>query len=346
VFGKIIASLYDKVFINIVSQYTKTVLYIEVVGSKGVKSRVYKEFSHTQPFHDIVHFVQEYQRISPFSYVSFLDASDMQGALPTCDKERLSYYYDLSTSLVQCYENRWLYYTSKSDIEALKKSYETFGVDFVFSPFLLVHNFFQDKVGGDVGLYVLIEHHAISLTIFKENQLLFAKYLEVEHPGDVIHFEDEEGLNIEDEESLEDLDEGIDLEDIEIDDDEIETLEDFGDIEDLDSVEDIEDFAEHQDEQEELLEYEEMEVEQKVHDTTSEDYQRFSLIEKGVGTFYSDTRYESEFLENIYIADSVGVSADLRKYLEEEMFLNVYIRKIDIGAEICELAKEELQHAL
>ena len=47
-------------------------------------------------------------------------------------------------------------------------------------------------------------------------------------------------------------------------------------------------------------------------------------------------------MESVYIADGVGVSEDLKRFLEEEMFLSVYVRKMDLSMQICELAKGEL----
>ncbi len=73
-----------------------------------------------------------------------------------------------------------------------------------------------------------------------------------------------------------------------------------------------------------------------------EDYQRFLLIHSSLGHYYSDEKYDSQFIESVYIADSIGVGDDLSRYLEEEMFLNVYIRKIDLGYEIAQLVKMEL----
>ena len=77
-------------------------------------------------------------------------------------------------------------------------------------------------------------------------------------------------------------------------------------------------------------------------DGMNEDFQRFSLIQSAVNTFYKDEKFESEFIENIYIGDGVGVSSDLKRYLEEEMFLNVYIRHLDLAGELCTIAKMEL----
>ncbi len=42
------------------------------------------------------------------------------------------------------------------------------------------------------------------------------------------------------------------------------------------------------------------------------------------------------------MADAVGVSLDMKRYFEEEMFMNVYIRRIVLGDALLELAKEEL----
>ena len=128
---------------------------------------------------------------------------------------------------------------------------------------------------------------------------------------------------------------GIDLEDVSVLDnmEELEDLDAFGDIEDLDSLEEIDEFSENKDVEEEFHDAVE-EVSQESESSFNEDYQRFSLIHSVLGNYYSDEEAESKFIENVYIADGVGVSSDLKRYLEEEMFLNVYIRQANIGAEL------------
>ena len=69
---------------------------------------------------------------------------------------------------------------------------------------------------------------------------------------------------------------------------------------------------------------------------------RFLLIQSAVNKFYKDDRFKSEFVEAVYIADGVGISKDLKKYLEEEMFLSVYVRHINLAHELCNTAKLEL----
>ena len=340
--SKIFESLYVKVLVNIVLQKEKTLVYIEVRSHKKLLRHAYMDFPTTQPNDAMKEFIFHYTHESPYFYISFLDNATEQGALPTCTKSKLSYYYDLSESEYRCFNNNWSFYTAKSDLYTLEKKFSSIGVDFIFSPFVVLYNFFKDKVSSNIALFVLIQEDSISLSVFEHNELLYAKYMQFDllSEGDILS---ENNGSIEDDISdLDDIsfDDSIDLEDIDVD-DQIESLEDFGDIEDLDSIEDIDQFSENKDIEEELFESEDR-LEDGDEEHFQEDYQRFSLIEKGVGLFYADERYKSTFIENIYIADSMGVSNDLKRYLEEEMFLNVYIRKIDLSVEVCELTKEEL----
>ena len=195
-------------------------------------------------------------------------------------------------------------------------------------------------------MFILIEEGAMSLSIFNNSELLYGDYLdiEVEIGSDDLIMEDI--LDDEDE----DMDLGLDDESINLDDidsiDDIDELDDFGDIADLDAIDDIDEFSETKDVQAELEEREDIEEQEELSEDESvglnEDYKRFVLIQSSVNNFYKDEKYSSEFIENVYIADSTGLSSDLKKLLEEEMFLNVYVRRIDLPNELCEVAKMEI----
>lgn len=337
--NQLFEALYLKVFINIVVQRSNTLIYVEMRSKKGSVEQLHKEFNTPSVNEEMVAFISTYMKETPYCYISILDMSPLQGVIPTCNKHKLEYYYDdIATAEYKCLDNSWSFYTSKSDIYELEKRYESFGLDFIFSPYVVLQHFFKDKIGKKLALYALIQDSFISLAVFEDGVLLFGDHLDLETTDDA-----EDMLlsaNIEEDVELE-LDEGIDLEEIDVEDDEIESLDDFSDIEDLDSIEDIDEFSEDKDLEEELLESEEV-LQESSDDRFNEDYQRFSLIQASIGKYYKDERYESRFIENIYIADGIGVSRDLKKYLEDEMFFNVYIRHTDIAVEICELAKEEL----
>ena len=335
---RVFESLYYKVFVNIVQKRASTLVYVELYSKKGIVENVDKVFDTTTPNEEMIEFIESYIKESPYYYISLLDTSLVQGALPTCKKQEFSYYEDLTTAEYRCFDEQWLYYTLRSELNEFEKKYKSFGVDFIFSPFVVLATFFKDKISKKIALYALIQESYVSVAVFEESRLLFAEHLDLQIGDDaediLLHDAIEEDLELEME------DEGIDLESLDVEEND-ELLDDFGDIEDLDSLEDIDEFSENKDLEEELLESD-APLDDSGDGEFNEDYQRFSLIQTAIAHYYKDDKYESKFVENIYIADTIGVSSDLKRYLEEEMFLNVYIRHADITAEVCELTKEEL----
>ena len=329
-------SLYHKVFVNIVVLRSKTIVLIETVGNNGIMENIEESFNTTGLDDNMYNFISSYTNESPFYYVSLLDKTLSQGASPTCEKAQMDNYFDRSLSQYTCYHNRWVYYTSKVDIHSLQKEYSRVGVDFIFSPFVVLSQFFKDKIDTNMAMFILVEDTFVTLCIFDNSELLYAKHLDMEH------YKGDDELLMEDQESNEiELDLAIDgdmnLEEIDADE-----LDNLGDIEDLDSLDDLDEFSDAKDIEEELQEnLEEMPVHEV--DSFNEDYQRFLLIQGALNDFYKNDKHASQFIETVYIADGVGISGDLKRYLEEEMFLNVYIRNMDINVEICELAKAELK---
>ena len=341
-FSKFYESLYLKVFVNIIIEKTQTTVYIEMLNKSGVVDSNEEQFDTKYLSIPMKEYIDNYTKESPYFYVSILDNSLSQGALPTCSKNKTDFFYDLSASEYKCYDEKWTYYTAKTDIYEIEKVYDKVGVDFIFSPFIVLANFFADKIDSHLAMFVLVEEGTLSLSVFNNSELLYADYLDLKI--DV----DNDTLSIDDDHDIEDIEIEIDEEDsIDLDDidtlDDIDELDDFGDIADLDSIDELDDFDETKDVEEELSINEEMgEASAEESGNLNEDYNRFSLIQSSVNNFYQNDKFASEFVENVYIADSIGVSSDLKKYLEEEMFLNVYVRHIHLASEVCEIAKMEL----
>ncbi len=336
--SKLYEALYHKVFVNIVVERSRSIVYIEECNKNGVTSNDSDSFDTTTLNARMYEYISSFIEESPFYYISILDTSDSQGAIPTCSKRDMSVFSNLESSKYICYKDKWAYYTSKPDLNSLQQSYAKIGVDFVFSSFVILANFFKDKIDSHLALYILIEDNYITLGVYDHSELLYGDHIDMEH-GD----ENEELLieesNIEDIEL--DLESAIDLDDIDTMDD-IEGLDDFGNIEDLDSIDEIDEFAE-QEEEEEEFEDEPDELPSDESGGFNEDYHRFSLIQSSIKHFYKDSKYESKFVENVYIADAIGISGDLKRYLEEEMFLSVFVRHLDLAAELSEIAKAEVK---
>ena len=337
--GKIFEAMYLKIFVNIVPKHFNTVVYIEKRSRKGIVSSLEEEFKTLECNESMYEFITTHSAESPYVYISVLDVSHLQGAVPTCSKERMKFYLDLEKGEYRCHNN-WAYYTEKENLLVIKKRYSIIGIDYIFSPFTILSCFFKDKIDGKTAMYILVQENFLSLAIFENSQLLYAHHL------DMMPKDDFNGIKLEDEQENNDLllsDAGdIELDDLSGLDDGNSELEDFGNIEDLDSLEDIDEFSDSKNIEEEFLEFNNT-LNNSDNNKFNEDYQRFTLIQSSVGQFYKDTRFESRFIEDVYVADSIGVTNDFKKYLEEEMFFNVYIRQIDLALEVCELAKRELE---
>ena len=280
-------------------------------------------------------FIAALYKESPFCYISLLDNSQTQGALPTCSVSEMGKYCDINTSEYRCYDDNWAFYTSEYDLEALKQEYGSVGVDFIFSPFALLTQFFKDKIGTTLSLFVLVQEGGLAFGVFDHAKLLYGEYLSMQKSKE----RDTLVMDASMEEILEDQSDlgGINLEEVAIEDDS-SGFEDFATIEDLEQSVTLEEFSESV-----TLDDEPLKGEQHLpSEGFNEDYQRFILIQGALNTFYKDPKYKSQFVESIYIADGVGVSSDLKSYLEQEIFLTVFVRKIDLGAALCSMAKAEV----
>lgn len=328
--SKFLQSLYTKVFINIVVGNLQTFVYVEVCSKKSVLKSLHKNFETTSMNSKMYEFVQSFFKETPFCYITILDNSVSQGAAPTCLVSEMSKFFDVNSSEHRCFLNNWTYYTSEYDLEAIKHTYRTIGLDFIFSPFVMLAKFYNDRIEKSLAIFVLVEENYLSFSIFDNSKLLYAEYLNMQHHKD----SDDLMMDSSQDDTFEI--EGINLEEVDLDNDSM-VFDDFANIEELDDSDTLDEFSQ----EEESLVIDEKPVDIS-HSGFNEDYQRFSLIQSSLNTFYKDSKYESKFVETIYIADGVGVSGDLKNYLEEELYLSVHVRKIDLGLFLCEMAKAEL----
>ncbi len=341
-FGRLKTFLYTQVYINILVDIKKTTIYVEELHFNG-RSQNNEKIFDTNDHDKINRYISLMAKKTPLHYISILDTSLEQGATPTCSSHDMAQFCDLGASKHICYSKQWGYYTSKLDILEYQKKYAKVGLDYIFSPFLLLNNFFKDKIDEDLSLYILVQNDSISLSVFSHSELLFAQHLDMDNQNEFQDtlIMDEHG---DDEElSLDDV--GIDLETVDVIENNIDSLDDFDDIEDLDTfdemdeVDDMDTFSEGETQEVEDAPVPEAPLEEETG--FGENYHRFSLIQSAIKEFYLDEKFTSDFLQKVYIADAVGINHELKRFLEEEMYVSVVVRKIDLGIELCEAAKAE-----
>ncbi|HEX5624238.1 MAG TPA: hypothetical protein VFX57_07350, partial [Sulfuricurvum sp.] len=279
-------------------------------------------------------------------YISTLNVKAHQGAYAGCSNEGKNNKNDETGVKSLCRNKKWTLYASRDDLHSLTYHYNVVGLDFIFSPFSILEHFFADKIKDSFALYALALPGSFSIAIFDGGKLEYAHH-HTHSQGEMASGNDEvstadftpplmehdiaEGLiDLEDIESLEDLDI-------------IDDLDSLGDIADLDELEEMHEFSE------DMPTPEEKRFEQEQNsfltkgdiDSSAEDYQRFEYIQKALQQFYSTDQCQNRFIETVCIADSQGGSEELKQYLEEELFLNVLVRKVDVAEEINALAMLE-----
>ncbi|MDP3291350.1 MAG: hypothetical protein Q8M43_04885 [Sulfuricurvum sp.] len=340
-----IERFYRKIFIAIVQDGGSH--DVRVVAQKQ-KKLLYKEnrrFEGTSSYEDMVSFLRKYIDESPLYYVALLNPEPKQGALVGCSQHIADDMEEIIGTKTLCRNGKWLLYSSQRELDALEHQYRTLGLDFIFSPFSILEHFFADKIKGGFALYALAQKNSFSIVLFEEGKLEYAHhYTMTEKSG--MGIEDESNtagfaVGIKEEEEIE---RGISLDDIEsLDDlDILEELDDLSDIEDLDTLEEIAEFSEDE------LTYEEKRITsshgndiKSEMDRFNNDYRRFELIQRTLIRFYGGEHCRNRFVETVYIADAYGSGSELKRYLEEELFLNVLIRHIDVADEVIALSMVE-----
>lgn len=334
--------LYRKIFIAIVSDGGIFDVRFVALKQKKLLEKEGKRFEGEKAFEEMTKYVHKKIDETPFFYVSLLNPTPDQGAIEGCTLHEID--HELSGAKTLCRNHKWLLYSSLKEIESLKKRFSEIGMDYLFSPFSIIEHFFQDKIGTGFALYALAQKDSFSVALFEEGKLEYAHHYPLHQPlSEVVdndkntigfsvgveEMEYEKGINLDNIENLDDLDI-------------IDELDDLSDIEDLDELEEIDDFSEDEPTLEEkrssLPSANEIKNEM---DRFGDDYTRFELVQKTLERFYASEQCRNRFVETVYIADAHGTLGELKHYLEEELFLNVLIRRIDVGDEVIALAMSE-----
>ncbi len=334
--------LYRKIFIAIVPGSEETEVSVAAYKQKKKLYGETRRFSGEWTVDEIQRYVRKFTEETPLHYVAVLNPDSNQGALEGCSIHEISDSEEMSGTKTICRNQKWTLYASVKELSALKKRFSKIGVDYVFSPFSILEHFYADKIEGKLSMFVLAQKDSLSIAFFDGGKLEYAHHYpmhretgemgseEITNIGFSIGVEEEEpnrGINLDQIEMLDDL---------EI----IEDLEDLSDIEDLDALEEIAEFSEEEPLFEEKSGKETSESKEQP-DRFGDDFYRYELIEKTLVRFYGSEHCNNRFVEMAYIADAYGSGNDLKKFLEEELFLHVIIRKIDLGEEVISLALSE-----
>ncbi len=333
--SKVIQKRFSNVFIAVVAEKNEYILrYIVVKNGKIIinEDKIFPMDENKKLSSDIKEFLTSLESSYKFIYISYLLDSIGQNCVPTCsDKELPKYHIDKDKIVKICIDKKWSAYSLKSDIEWAKDIFKDVGVDFIFSPFVILHNFIHNKKQKTKNnLFLLYAENFIALSIFDGESLVFSAFFKI--PFKEFNFSEEENDELKPEEDG--IIDGIELDSIESEDEEFEG---FVDITKLDDDEtDIE---------EEILQSAKEDVATSTFDDL-ELYGRevviFKFISSAVEEYYKNDMYDSEFLEEIIIYNDSNISNDIITMIENDLFLDVEIKSIDVKESMINISIEEV----
>lgn len=180
---KILESLLPKLFITLVPSNAGVYLYAELCKNGKVKKRFDMQVAETME--QLANKIKIFERECSVSYIALLETEASQGVLPECRESEL---VDSSSVEKICIDhNRWGCYIAKDDLFDRQRSYKSIGLDFLFSPFALLHAFYQENMIEHDGLYLLVMEGSVFGMVFKNGQLLFGEQRRVEGESSLLN---------------------------------------------------------------------------------------------------------------------------------------------------------------
>jgi len=361
-----VASFYPRVYIGIYLHEDVCDISVDIEKNGVLKKHIRKEFEYTDQeiTPEIEEFIKSMEDESVFCYTSVLNSAAAQGALPVATLHDAAEFEDISsTNLIKRESENWLVYTSNLELSSLQKHLAGIGLDLIISPYFVLTDFFSDKVNGKCSVYILNQNESLTMAVFDNGRLLYGNHFTFREKeeeeevtlgdDDAMLQEDVDELDLSMDIDLESLDDEEDEEDEEIEEDELDEIDDLDDLGELDDLQELDDLEEMED----MEDFTEETVSKPTASDSPEDveaamegvdidFKRFESVNKALNIFYHDSRYKSDFVEDIYIADATDGCDDLIHFLEEELFLSVSRRSIDIAEVLTLLSKKEISNAI
>ncbi|MCH9812612.1 MAG: hypothetical protein K0U47_01570 [Epsilonproteobacteria bacterium] len=237
-----------------------------------------------------------------------------QGAIDGCNErafEKLG--VDKKSVKSICLDNSFSIYASKIDINWVDKVFAPVGLDFVFSPFLILYHYIQDDLEDqEVQLFILNTHNGLTMMIMQGEKLLYGAFFNVAKEENLLHEDFETGdestaVNIED-----DL-----FDEIEMDDnDEMQALDDVMEYDDIEHTEYL----------------------------SEKDARFVKYLDASLKEFYNSDLYENAFITKVKIYDDAGMHKEVIKHIENELLLDTSAENINLLDKILEIAEDEVMN--
>ncbi len=273
---------------------------------------------------EVVVYLQRLQAEEEQTYIALFLNTHGQGVVPSCKKsEYEKFHIDYNHVKDICVENRFSVYASDIDIKWTEKIFARTGLDFIFSPFLILEGLRKASPHGEgVSLYMLVSKNAMTLMIFADTQLLYGTFVNFAKEEDLLasDFEEEDMGTETDEDIFDEID--LDME--------LEESEEIADI-----LHDVE---------EEVTQKAEKDIESVSLKSRlfGEELRMVKYFDASLREFYESDLYESDFITYVRIYNAMPLNPDVLAYLQEQLLVEIDVVPVDIADEVIRLAREEV----
>ncbi len=274
---------------------------------------------------DAIDYIQILQEEVEQTYIILFLNSYGQGVVPSCLKsDYKKYHIDYNNVKEICIDKKYSIYASLIDIKWAEKLFSQTGIDFIFSPFLILHSLIKSdlsKNGDSIVLYMMNCVNSITVMIFKEKRLLYGAFINIAKEEDLLN-SDFEGDDQEDDSLEDEMLEEIDL-DME--------MEENPEI--MDILEDAQ-----KDQKQSENENENVEV---LHRLFGQDLRLVKYFDASLREFYENDLYDSDFITSVKIYDSCDLSQEVIEYLKEQLLVDIKKEPINLHDRLLKLAMAE-----
>jgi len=263
---------------------------LEIYKKNKIVSSEKKEF---ETLKDLKKYINAQIEENPQTYVSTFIRTQNQGSVHSCEKQVYKAIgIDIDNIQSVCIKNSYSFYTTIYEIMQTKKNYPF--IDFIYPAFAIID--FNANNKNDA-LYILTTKEYSYILIYKENLPYYSDVVEI--------LEDEELLS-----PVEENDEIVDISDMDIIEEEYDNSLD-------ENIEDIEEINPDEDEVKTDESIEHLNLEYKI----------LNQIKEALKEYYDNG---GDFIQNIYIHDTVGLHKDVTKIIKDELFIEATMQNTDI----------------
>jgi len=265
----------------------------------------------------VINFINDLQSQYDNTYIALFLNTLGQGLIPGCNVDDLQKFnIDKDGVKTICKDGRFLMYATHIDIKWADNLFVKTGLDFIFSPFLVLDYFIKKEMKKDSFnkeirvLYLLNSKNSLTLMIEQNDKVLYGTFFSKIKDDNLLHtdYEDE----IVNTQELDELD--------------LDNIDELG-------MEDMLNAASQNDNLTTLLEDD--------YILSEEDEKIIKYINSSLKEFYSNELYDSDFVCTLKIFDNVGLKEGVVKYIENELLLNCTVDSVNISDALLDLSIKE-----